>query len=107
LTKRRKRIAVFGEDVLWHKTFPPKNNRVHFFGLEELGLDMFDPIIIVAGTISSMITLEKQREQVITREKEIHYALKKGAHVCVLCHFVNSFSNKEINEAPSCIEIKI
>jgi hypothetical protein len=86
LTKRKKKIAVFGEDVLWPKLSPPKNTRVHFFGLDEQRLDMFDPIIIVAGTISSRVTREKQHAQVITREKEINYALKKGAHVCILCH---------------------
>jgi hypothetical protein len=86
LVKEEKRIAVFGEDVLWSKPFLLKNNNVHFFGLEEEDLDIFDPIVIVAGTISSRLSQEKQHAQVITRKKEINYALKKGAHVCILCH---------------------
>ena len=86
MVKEEKRIAVFGEDVLWSKPFLLKNTSVHFFGLEEEGLDVFDTIVIVAGTISSRLSQEKQHAQVITRKKEINYALKKGAHVCMLCH---------------------
>lgn len=81
-----KRTAVFGEDVLWSKQFPLKNTSVRFFGLEEEGLDIFDPIVVGAGTISPRLRQEKQHDQVITRKKEIDYALKKGAHVCMLCH---------------------
>ena len=61
MVKEEKRIAVFGEDVLWSKPFPLKNTAVHFFGLEEEGLEVFDPIVIVAGTISSRLSQEKQR----------------------------------------------
>ena len=72
--------------MLWSKSFSPKNTSVHFFGLEEVGLDVYDPIVIAAGTISSRLSQEKQRGQVIIRKKEIYHALKKGAHVCMLCH---------------------
>jgi hypothetical protein len=54
--------------------------------LEEYGLDLFDPVIIVAGTISPKIGQQKQKEQVITREREINSALKNGALVCILSH---------------------
>lgn len=82
----KKKTAVFGEDVLWSRLFPLKSTSFHFFGLEEEGLDKFDPIVIAAGTISHRLAQEKQRDQVIFRKKEIDNGLKKGAHVCMLCH---------------------
>jgi hypothetical protein len=85
LNQRRKITAVFGKNILWPLSVS-KDATIRFFGLEEHGLHLYDPIIIVAGTISHALGQQKQRDQVITREREITNALKNGAHVCILCH---------------------
>ena len=87
-TEEKKKTGVFG-DILYPKLPSSTVLDVRFLSVDEYGLDKYDPIIIATGTISNLVPRERKLEQVIAREREIDNALRKGAHVCILCHDPN------------------
>jgi hypothetical protein len=109
-TEEKKNTAIFG-DILYPESPSSIKPDIKFLLVNEYGLEQYNPIIIVTGTISNLSPRERKLEQVIAREKEIDNALRKGTHVCILCHdpndplFLRLLSSKSIQFIKSAIHI--